>query len=178
MEIKLEQSQGRQIYEPIVKELIFDDGKREWVLVDLIKHSITPLEVVEVLVDPKARTQMTNGETKPITSEEFYCLAGSIEELNLSVLSEDNLKQALGWKSLRLTFNLATAKKRTKLGEPLYLDHRSLLGVHGVPLLLYLKVPFAEKDQAKKLGAQWDGGNRTWFCEDTPENQKKFAKWL
>lgn len=28
---------------------------------------------------------------------------------------------------------------------------------------LFLKVPFAEKDQAKKLGARWDAERRAWY---------------
>lgn len=39
-----------------------------------------------------------------------------------------------------------------------------------------LQVPFAEKDQAKKLGARWDGTLKVWYV---PENTDlgPFAKW-
>ena len=30
---------------------------------------------------------------------------------------------------------------------------------------LDLKIPFAEKDQAKKLGARWDAGRKLWYIE-------------
>ena len=30
---------------------------------------------------------------------------------------------------------------------------------------LNLKVPYAEKDQAKKLGARWDAGRKLWYVE-------------
>ena len=29
-----------------------------------------------------------------------------------------------------------------------------------------LKVPFAEKDEAKKLGARWDAARKLWYVED------------
>lgn len=29
-----------------------------------------------------------------------------------------------------------------------------------------LKVPFAEKDEAKKLGARWDAARKIWYVED------------
>lgn len=39
-----------------------------------------------------------------------------------------------------------------------------------------LQVPFAEKDQAKKLGARWDGTLKVWYV---PANTDlaPFAKW-
>ena len=40
----------------------------------------------------------------------------------------------------------------------------------------YLRVPFAEKDAAKQLGAKWDPGERAWYV---PENLDvaPFARW-
>ena len=36
--------------------------------------------------------------------------------------------------------------------------------VHGnAEAILYLDVPFAEKDQVKRLGAKWDGAMRKWY---------------
>ncbi len=40
-----------------------------------------------------------------------------------------------------------------------------------------LNVPFAEKDQARRLGAQWNGARKTWFVEDV-ENLWPFLKWM
>ena len=40
-----------------------------------------------------------------------------------------------------------------------------------------LKVPFAEKDEAKSLGAQWDPKNKTWYVENCSP-MSSFAKWL
>jgi len=39
-----------------------------------------------------------------------------------------------------------------------------------------LNVPFAEKDEAKKLGALWSPENRTWWCRYGEE--RKFERWL
>ena len=36
--------------------------------------------------------------------------------------------------------------------------------VHGnAEAILFLDVPFAEKDQVKRLGAKWDGAMRKWY---------------
>ena len=40
---------------------------------------------------------------------------------------------------------------------------------------VYLKVPFSDKDEAKALGARWDGPNKAWYT--TAKEQAKFAKW-
>ena len=40
-----------------------------------------------------------------------------------------------------------------------------------------LKVPFAEKDEAKNLGAKWDPTNKTWYVENCSP-MSSFAKWL
>lgn len=39
-----------------------------------------------------------------------------------------------------------------------------------------LKVPFAEKDQAKKLGARWDAARKIWYVEGR-EDVAPFSKW-
>lgn len=39
-----------------------------------------------------------------------------------------------------------------------------------------LKVPFAEKDQAKKLGARWDAARKLWYVEGKDE-LAPFARW-
>lgn len=40
-----------------------------------------------------------------------------------------------------------------------------------------LKVPFAEKDEAKKLGARWDATRKLWYVEDK-EDMSPFARWM
>lgn len=40
-----------------------------------------------------------------------------------------------------------------------------------------LNVPFKEKDSARRLGAQWDAGRRTWYVENV-ENLEAFLKWI
>ncbi len=39
-----------------------------------------------------------------------------------------------------------------------------------------LKVPFAEKDQAKKLGARWDAARKLWFVEGGLD-LAPFSRW-
>lgn len=39
-----------------------------------------------------------------------------------------------------------------------------------------LKVPFAEKDAAKKLGARWDAARKIWYV-DARGDMAHFAKW-
>jgi hypothetical protein len=40
-----------------------------------------------------------------------------------------------------------------------------------------LQVPFAEKDQAKQLGARWDAARKVWFVENKPD-MAPFARWM
>ena len=45
--------------------------------------------------------------------------------------------------------------------------------------MIYLEVPFAQKDQAKALGARWDGSARKWYIPDHLEEQaEQFRLWL
>jgi hypothetical protein len=39
-----------------------------------------------------------------------------------------------------------------------------------------LKVPFAEKDEAKKLGARWDAARKLWYV-DSEEKIAACARW-
>jgi len=39
-----------------------------------------------------------------------------------------------------------------------------------------LKVPFAEKDEAKKLGARWDAARKIWYV-DGAKDLAAFARW-
>lgn len=40
-----------------------------------------------------------------------------------------------------------------------------------------LNVPYAEKDQAKRLGAKWDPTEKVWFVTDS-DNLWSFLKWM
>ena len=40
-----------------------------------------------------------------------------------------------------------------------------------------LNVPFAEKDQAAALGAEWDGATRQWYVMDKKVDVNAFARW-
>ena len=41
---------------------------------------------------------------------------------------------------------------------------------------IYLNVPFAQKDVAKKLGAKWDKSKKKWFIEDTNKHKEELVK--
>jgi hypothetical protein len=40
-----------------------------------------------------------------------------------------------------------------------------------------LQVPFAEKDEAKRLGARWDPTRKVWYVQNTTELDA-FSRWL
>ncbi len=40
-----------------------------------------------------------------------------------------------------------------------------------------LKVPFAEKDSAKALGARWDAAKKNWYVKDVAE-LTPFLRWI
>ena len=40
-----------------------------------------------------------------------------------------------------------------------------------------LKVPFAEKDEAKKLGARWDPARKLWHVDDARVELALFERW-
>lgn len=45
--------------------------------------------------------------------------------------------------------------------------------------MIELEVPFAEKDQAKSLGAKWNPTIKKWYIPDALESEKaQFARWL
>lgn len=43
---------------------------------------------------------------------------------------------------------------------------------------LYLNVPYAEKDEAKALGAKWNAKIKKWYIEKKEEEYCKFSKWI
>lgn len=48
---------------------------------------------------------------------------------------------------------------------------------NGANMRVNLKVPYEEKDEAKRKGAHWDGARKTWFVTNV-ENLKQFSKWI
>jgi hypothetical protein len=50
-------------------------------------------------------------------------------------------------------------------------------GETAVVTKIYLKVPFAEKDQARELGAMWDKEVGKWFVRSNHANVDAFSKW-
>ena len=44
--------------------------------------------------------------------------------------------------------------------------------------MMYLKCPFSEKDEVKKMGAKWNANAKKWTVENTSSNKITFSKWL
>ena len=43
---------------------------------------------------------------------------------------------------------------------------------------IYLNVPFSEKEEAKKLGAKWDGNRKKWFIENKNKHRiQMMGRW-
>ena len=45
------------------------------------------------------------------------------------------------------------------------------------PMRIDLKVPFAEKDTAKALGARWDAAKKIWYVKDVAD-LTPFSRWI
>jgi len=47
-----------------------------------------------------------------------------------------------------------------------------------MPIKLYLNIPYAEKEEAKSLGARWDASIKKWYYDGPAKEHLKFAKWI
>ena len=45
-------------------------------------------------------------------------------------------------------------------------------------MVMFLNVPYAEKDEAKSLGAKWNANVKKWYIDVETEHYIKFAKWI
>lgn len=44
-------------------------------------------------------------------------------------------------------------------------------------MIVWLNVPFAQKDEAKRLGARWSVAQKKWYVQDV-ENLAPFMRWM
>ena len=51
------------------------------------------------------------------------------------------------------------------------------MGADNSPMRIDLKVPFAEKDTAKTLGARWDPAKKIWYVKDVAD-LTPFTRWI
>src|SRR5690606_34169023 len=51
-------------------------------------------------------------------------------------------------------------------GSPRRLWSRPFLHRNGDSMVVWLKVPFAEKDEAKALGARWSPAQKKWYVKE------------
>jgi hypothetical protein len=47
----------------------------------------------------------------------------------------------------------------------------------GINQMQYIDVPFKDKDQAKQIGARWDGAKKSWYIPDGVPIAS-FERWL
>jgi hypothetical protein len=52
-----------------------------------------------------------------------------------------------------------------------------LVGTDNSPMRIDLKVPFAEKDTAKALGARWDPAKKIWYVKDVADFTP-LSRWI
>jgi putative DNA primase/helicase len=64
--------------------------------------------------------------------------------------------------------------KKLTLAEQLT---KSTYRPNWAPCKTFLNVPYSDKDQARALGAKWDGGAKKWFVP-TDTDLNKFKRWL
>ena len=48
---------------------------------------------------------------------------------------------------------------------------------HNSAMRINLKTPFAEKDEAKALGARWDPKKKCWYIQNVAD-LSPFARWI
>lgn len=58
-----------------------------------------------------------------------------------------------------------------------YKDMRKLERQRKRTMVTYLDVPFAEKDEAKRLGARWNVARKKWYIQDI-EDLTPFMRWM
>ena len=51
-------------------------------------------------------------------------------------------------------------------------------GVDITRAKVYMNVPYAQKDEAKALGAKWDKDVKKWYYEGSVKDFTKFGKWI
>lgn len=44
--------------------------------------------------------------------------------------------------------------------------------------MLYLDIPYSEKEEAKALGAKWNPKAKKWYIQSSKNNYEKFARWI
>ncbi len=44
-------------------------------------------------------------------------------------------------------------------------------------MIVWLNVPFAQKDKAKRLGARWSAGSKRWYVENV-DDLRPFMEWI
>lgn len=88
-----------------------------------------------------------------------YCSVGAVGEYDYALSDGENVMQ--------LTNRTVEQLKHRVIAGELDIDDR----------LMALNVPFAEKDEAKQLGAIWVGHEKTWAI-DFHRDSEPFKKWL
>jgi len=146
---------------------------------------VTHLEVLsdsELCVNLCNKTKTTKKEhLTPILSK-ILCLVGDFQELTFTWIKghanhkwnefADRLCSNAIAQALQLPIPVPQAAPTAPTAARTYVEYDS------DTKLLLLNCPFAEKDTVKQLGARWNKEEKKWVSPDTPENRKKFSKWI
>lgn len=120
------------------------------------------------------RWMITKSEEK---SEEQAISSAHADEENL-IKAVAAAEESLGQEITRLVQENMTEQQRAAAQQE-YQELKALgaRDVQSEPRV-YLAVPYAEKDEAKSLGAKWDKANKSWFMESSNTNLPAASKWL
>lgn len=121
----------------------------------------TPLELfISAKVDGEYQSQFM-----PLTYENIPHIMKEEETLRQFVTVVRNGKETYG----------SLLNHMYKKEEPVVSPVKDNSISNTIPKEVYLNVPFAQKDEAKALGARWDPTNKMWYCKEGDES--KFTKW-
>jgi hypothetical protein len=87
-----------------------------------------------------------------------YCNAGGAASYSRALVSPQG--------EIAYVSDRAEGPALQEIEHELQLDHS----------MIRLAVPFADKDEAKRLGAKWIGHHKTWAC--APDQLELFSRWV
>ena len=148
-------------------------GSPEQTLTDLAKDELTKKDMTQVLADIRSYAKQSGIK---IDQDEDQKLsqsykAGFLSGANL-VNPMDSTDNSLAW-NIGFKDGLGESERlEVKANHPTIKEKS-----HNVTQKNYINVPYAEKNEAKGLGAKWDTNQKSWFIGPDADKQL-FQKWL